>query len=163
MMNNEISLGNLPINVSEDAYQAFMNQKESGEGKASRAVFKFDYQRFAWAFVLGISAGKRKEIEGKKESSFKWTVFPEDMKTMIIALALQEIYKDDPNDFKVDINTLGENFNLKIRTAIEEYANAGFHILQHKKLNDPGYIEDFEAVIKDIMSDDSAASDGYFE
>ena len=162
-MNYEIDLGSLPVYVSEEAYFTFMNQKQSGEGKASRAVFKYDYQRFAWAFVLGISEGKRKEIDGKKESSFKWQVFPDDMKIMIIALALQERYKDNPSDFKADLDSMGEGFNQELKKTIEEYANAGFHILLHKTLDDPGYIEDFEAVIKDIMSDDSAASDGYFE
>ena len=165
-MSYEIDFGkSLDIFVSEEAYLTFMNQKESGEGKASRAVFKYDYQRFVWAFVLGISAGKRKEIEGKKESSTKWSGFSRDMQTMMIALTLQELYKDNPDSLKADINNskTEEEFYQTIRTAIEEYANAGFHILQHKTLDDPGYIEDFEAVVRDILSDDSEAYDVYFD
>lgn len=153
-MNNEINLGNLSINVSEDAYLAFMNQKNSADGRASRAVFKFDYQRFAWAFVLGISDGKRKEIVGKKISSFKWNTIPDEMKTLLIALTIQEMYKDKPDGLKRDLNNLSEEkFNTQLRTAIEEYANAGFTIMQHKDLDDPGYIDNFESVVQDILED----------
>lgn len=153
-MSNEINLGNLSINVSEDAYLAFMNQKSNADGRSSRAVFKFDYQRFAWAFVLGISEGKRKEINGKKVSSFKWNTVPDDMKTMFIALTIQELYKDKPDGLKRDLNNLTEEkFNGQLRTAIEEYANAGFNIMQHKDLEDPGYIDNFESVVTDILAD----------
>lgn len=153
-MSNEINLGNLPIYVSEDAYLEFMNQKKSGDGRSGRAVFKYDYQRFAWAFVLGINEGKRKKIDGKKYSPFKWQVIPEDMKSMIIALTLQEVYKAKPEKLKTDLNSMSEeSFNTSLRTAIEEYANEGFTILQHKELDDPGYIEDFEAVVTDILED----------
>ena len=162
-MKYEIDFGNSPIYVSEEAYLTFMNWKESGEGKASRAVFKYDSQRFVWAFVLGISAGKTREIEGKKESSTKWSEFPRDMQTMMIALALQERYKDNPNEFKADLDSMGEDFNQELKKTIEEYANEGFNILQHKTLDDPGYIDDFEAVVRDILSDDSEASYGYSE
>ena len=153
-MNNEINLGNLSINVSEDAYNAFMNQKSSADGRASRAVFKFDYQRFAWAFVLGISKGKRKELSKKKCSSFKWTTIPDEMKTLIIALTIQEMYKDKPAGLKIDLNNLSEEkLNAQLRTAIEEYANEGFIILQHKNFDDPGYIDNFESVVQDILGD----------
>lgn len=144
----------MSIYVSEDAYLAFMNQKKSAEGRSGRAVFKFDYQRFAWAFVLGISEGKRKKIDGKKISPFKWQVIPEDMKSMIIALTLQEVYISKPGNLKSDLNSMSEdNFNSMLRTAIEEYANEGFNILQHKELDEPGYIENFDLVVQDILED----------
>ena len=153
-MNNEINLGNLSINVSEEAYYAFMNQKKSADGRASRAVFKYDYQRFAWAFVLGISEGKRKELGKKKFSPFKWNIVPDEMKTMLIALTIQEMYRDKPEGLKIDLNNLSEEkFNAQLRTAIEEYANAGFSIMQHKDLDDRGYIDNFESVVQDILED----------
>lgn len=153
-MNNEINLGNLSLNVSEDAYLAFMNQKKKADGRSVRAVFKFDYQRFAWAFILGISEGKRKEIVGKKVSPFKWNILPDEMKTMFIALTIQELYKDKPDGLKRDLNTLTEDkFNAQLRTTIEEYANYGFSLMQHKDLDEPGYIDNFELVVRDILED----------
>lgn len=154
MSNNEINLGNLSVYVSEEAYLAFMNQKKT-DGRAERAVFKYDYQRFAWAFILGINSGKKRKVEGKKYSAFKWGTIPEETKYMMIALVLQEMYASKPSSLKSDLNSMSEdNFNAMLRTAIEEYANEGFTILIHQKLvEDPGYIDSFDSVVDDILED----------
>lgn len=156
MTNNEINLGSLPINVTEEVYLKFFNQKASGESRTNRAVFVNDFQRFAWAFVLGINEGKRRELGKGKRSSFKWSNIPNDMKPMMIALTLQELYKNKSSSLKNDLNNMSEdNFNIMLRNAIEEYANEGFYIIQVKQLSDSEYIESFDLIVNDILSDNT--------
>ena len=74
----------------------------------------------------------------------------------MIALTLQELYKDNPDQLKTDFEQAsekGENLGRKIKLAIEEYANTGFSILDHRSKEKPGYIENIEYVIEDILSD----------
>lgn len=40
-----------------------------------------------------------------------------------------------------------------IRVAIEEYANTGFAVMEQRSREKPGYIENLEYVIADILSD----------
>ena len=148
-----IDLGNPPINVSEDNYKIFFNQQAKQETTKNRVVFKTDYQRFIWAFVLGIRNGERLPLVGKKASSFKWQVIPQDSRTMILGLTIQELYKDNPTAIKEDIEkSEGNSFNDSIRHAIEEYANAGFVEIRKKQITNPAYIENFDDVIEDILN-----------
>lgn len=74
----------------------------------------------------------------------------------MIALTLQELYKDNPDELKKDFEVAsetGENLGRKIKTAIEEYANTGFSILDRRGKEKPGYIENIEYVVEDILSD----------
>ena len=69
---------------------------------------------------------------------------------------LQETYKDNPAQLKQDYEEAeknGENLGKKIRTAIEEYANTGFAVIDQRSREQPGYIENIEYVIADILSD----------
>lgn len=150
-MIREIDLGNLPINVSVDNYNKYFNQQEKQESKTNRVVFQYDYQRFIWAFVLGIKKGIRTPLD-KKKSSFKWQVIPSDSRSLLMGLVLQELYKDNPDQIKVDLKNATDNsFNDQIRQAIEEYANTGFDEITVKTIYNPTYIEDFEAVVEDIL------------
>ena len=152
MASKEIDLGNLPINVAKENYDLFFNQQAKQETKSNRAVFKTDYQRFIWAFVLGIKVGKRTRIEGKKENSFKWGNIPADAKSIIMGLTLQELYSSSPDQLTNDLETKGsEGLSEQIRQAIEEYANTGFIEIRKKTIYNEYYIEDFEAVIEDIL------------
>lgn len=112
-----------------------------------------------WAFILGISAEKRTPLTQKTKSPpFGKEVFngcSKILKTMI-ALTLQELYKDNPDELKKDFEVAtenGENLGRKIKVAIEEYANTGFSILDRRGREKPGYIENLEYVVEDILSD----------
>ena len=118
-----------------------------------------NWQRFLWAFILGIYVGKRMPLESKaKNPPFGTEVFKNRSKILrlMIGLTLQENYGDDPDQLKKDFERLsqkGENLGKDIRVAIEEYANIGFSILDRRSKEKPGYIEDMELVVQDILSD----------
>ena len=156
MAGKGIDLGNLPIYVSKDNYLLFFNQQEKQETTKNRAVLKTDYQRFIWAFVLGIRLGTRIPLGKNRESSFKWQYIPQETRALIIGLTLQEMYGDNPEKIKEDVNDSDGNntFNEHLRQAIEEYANAGFSVIRQRALIDPTYIENFEAVVHDILFDE---------
>ena len=105
-----------------------------------------------------LTKGKVKKVYTKTLSKFGKEVFDKRqniLKTMI-GLTLQELYKDNPDQLKTDIEQAsekGENLGRKIKLAIEEYANTGFSILDHRSKEKPGYIENIEYVIEDILSD----------
>ena len=67
MASNIIDLGSLSINVTKENYDLFFNQQAKQETKKNRAVFKTDYQRFIWAFVLGIKTGKSPKKRNKAQ------------------------------------------------------------------------------------------------
>ena len=76
----------------------------------------------------------------------------------MIGLTLQELYKDNPEKLKEDFESAtekNENLGKTIRLAIEEYANTGFSILDRRSREKPGYIENIEYVVEDILSDKS--------
>ncbi len=159
-MEEIIDIGTSKFNIDDEWYNKFCNKYEKDETtKNSRAVFRFDWQRFLWAFILGISAEKRTPLTQKtKNPPFGKEVFngcSKILKTMI-ALTLQELYKDNPDDLKKDFEVAtenGENLGRKIKVAIEEYANTGFSILDRRGREKPGYIENLEYVVEDILSD----------
>lgn len=159
-MEEIIDIGTSKFNIDDEWYNKFCNKYEKDETtKNSRAVFQFDWQRFLWAFILGISVEKRTPLNQKtKNPPFGKEVFNgrnKILKTMI-ALTLQELYKDNPDELKKDFEFAtenGENLGRKIKTAIEEYANTGFSILDRRGREKPGYIENLEYVVEDIRSD----------
>ena len=74
----------------------------------------------------------------------------------MIGLTLQETYGNGLDQLKKDFERLsqkGENLGKDIRVAIEEYANTGFLILDRRGKEKPGYIEDIELVVQDVLSD----------
>ncbi len=74
----------------------------------------------------------------------------------MIALTLQELYKENPDNLKADFEKATEkveNLGKSIKNAIEEYANTGFSILDRRGREMPGYIENLEYVVEDILSD----------
>ena len=159
MLKDVIDLGeSTKFNIEDVYYKKFCNQVEKGENRSSRAVFAFDWQRFLWAFILGIYLGKRTPLENKtKNPPFGTEVFKSRSKILrlMIGLTLQETYGDDPDQLKKDFERLsqkGENLGKDIRVAIEEYANTGFSILDRRSKEKPGYIEDIELVVQDILS-----------
>lgn len=159
-MEEIIDIGTSKFNIDDEWYNKFCNKYEKDETtKNSRAVFQFDWQRFLWAFILGISVEKRTKLTDKtKNPPFGKEVFNgrgKILKTMI-ALTLQELYKDNPDELKKDFEVAaetGENLGRKIKTAIEEYANTGFSIIDRRGKEKPGYIENIEYVVEDILSD----------
>ena len=160
MFEEIIDVGVSKFNIEDVYYQKFCNKYEKEETtKASRNVFQFDWQRFVWAFVLGIYVEKRTPLTNKtKNPPFGKEVFdrrPKILKTMI-GLVMQEIYKDNPDKLKEDFEESydnGENLGKQLKVAIEEYANTGFNILELRSKDKPGYIENLEYVIEDILSD----------
>lgn len=159
-MEEIIDIGTSKFNIDDEWYNKFCNKFLNAETtKASRAVFQFDWQRFLWAFILGILVEKRTPLNQKtKNPPFGKEVFngrSKILKTMI-ALTLQELYKDNPDGLKKDFEHVtenGENLGRKIKVAIEEYANTGFSILDRRGKEKPGYIENLEYVVEDILSD----------
>ena len=74
----------------------------------------------------------------------------------MIGLALQEMYKREPQKLKADYEKAtekGENIGKDIRVCIEEFANTGFAVINQRSKEQPGYIENLEYVIADILSD----------
>lgn len=159
-MEEIIDIGTSKFNIDDEWYNKFCNKYEKDETtKNSRAVFQFDWQRFLWAFILGISVEKRTAlIQKTKNPPFGKEVFNGRGKILstMIALTLQELYKDNPDRLKSDFEKASENnenFGRVIKTAIEEYANTGFSIIDRRGKEKPGYIENIEYVVDDIRSD----------
>lgn len=155
-----IDLGQARFYIDEEYYKEFFNQTAKGETHLDREVFEFYCQEFLWAFILGIKSGERTKINRKtKYSLFDQDTFKNRSKILklITALTLQELYSDDPNKLKEDFEEAtekGENLGAKITDAIEEFANTGFSILERRTKNTPGYIENIQAVIDDILNDE---------
>lgn len=159
-MRDVIDLGDsTKFNMEDEWYEKFCNQVAKEEKQSERTVFSYDWQRFLWAFILGIFEGKRTTIQKKtKNPPFGTEVFKNRNKILklMIGLTLQEMYKDDPSELKNDFESASEkdeNLGKKIRVAIEEYANTGFSIMDLRSRETPGYIENLEAIIEDIKSD----------
>lgn len=160
MLEEIIDIGTSKFNIDEDWYNKFCDKYAKGQTtKNSRNVFQFDWQRFLWAFILGLFVEKRTPLAQKtKNPPFGKEVFngrPKILTTMI-ALTLQELYKENPDDLKKDFEIAsenGENLGRKIKVAIEEYANTGFSILNDRGKEKLGYIESLEYVVEDILSD----------
>lgn len=143
------------IRMEKKHYDFFCNQQLKG-GKTDRVLFKMDYQRFLWAFILGIKAGERIPLSSKTESPFKWEIIQRrtNMAQMMIGLVIQEKYKDNPEQLREDFENAESSessFSEELRNAVEEYANKGFEILTQKSLLDPGYIENVQSVVNDIL------------
>lgn len=163
MTKDIIDLGeSTKFNIDDVYYQKFCNKTEKGELlSSSRAVFRLDWQRFLWAFILGIHVGKKTPLENKtKKPPFGTEVFKNRNKIikLFIALTLQEEYKDNPDKLKQDFESASknnENFGKIILKAIEEYANTGFSIMDRRGKEKPGYIENLEYIVEDILSDKS--------
>lgn len=162
-MRDIIDLGeSYKFNWEDEWFKKFGNKYEKGETtKDSRAVFQSDWQRFLWAFILGIYVEKRTPLQKKREyPPFGTEVFKNHNKILklMIGLTLQELYKDNPEKLKEDFESAtekNENLGKTIRLAIEEYANTGFSILDRRSREKPGYIENIEYVVEDILSDKS--------
>ncbi len=159
-MEEIIDLGSSKINIDDEWYNKFCNKYAKEEtAKNTRAVFQFDWQRFLWAFILGILVEKRTPLTQKtKNPPFGKEVLNgrNKIQKTIIALTLQELYKDNPDALKKDFEIAtekGENLGKTIKVAIEEYANTGFSILNGRGKEKLGYIEDLEYVVEDILSD----------
>ena len=155
-----IDIGTTKFNIEDTWYQKFCNKYEKEETtKSSRSVFQYDWQRFVWAFILGIYVEKRTPLQEKTNvPPFGKEVFANRQKILktMIGLTLQELYKNNPDKLKDDFeeaSNKGENLGRKIKLAIEEYANTGFSILDNRGREKLGYIENLEYVIEDILSD----------
>ena len=108
---------------------------------------------------LGIYVEKRTPLEQKtKNPPFGKEVFDKRQRILktIIGLTLQELYKNRPDQLKTDFEIATENrenLGKNIKVAIEEYANTGFAIIDRRGKDKPGYIENIEYVVEDILSD----------
>lgn len=156
------------IRIEEKYYLKFCNQTEKNERRSDRAVFTTDWQRFLWAFILGLNAGQRTPfLKGEKTfTPFGFDVFKNQNKilNLIIALCLQEMYKDNPSKLKDDFEKLSTevdargkqgNLGASVKLAMEEYANAGFAIISYQTENIPGYIENMDEIVRHILSDNN--------
>lgn len=159
-MKDIIDLGDsYKFNIEDEWYKKFCNQVAKEETRGTRAVFSFDWQRFLWAFILGIYVEKRTPLQNKtKNPPFGTEVFKNRSRILkiMIGLTIQETYKDNPDQLKTDfeeISAKNENMGKQIRIAIEEYANTGFAIIDQRNREKPGYIENIENVVDDILSD----------
>lgn len=161
-MKDVIDLGeSTKFEIEDEWYNKFCNQvkNEGTDARSKRLVFVTDWQRFLWAFILGIFVGEKTPLRNKtKHPPFGTEVFKNKNKILktMIALTLQELYKNNPDQLKTDFEKAsenGENLGKKIKSAIEEYANTGFSILDRRGREKPGYIENLEYVVEDILSD----------
>ena len=68
-MEEIIDIGTSKFNIDDEWYNEFCNKYEKDETtKNSRSVFQFDWQRFLWAFILGISVEKRTSLTQKTKN-----------------------------------------------------------------------------------------------
>lgn len=155
------------IRIADEYYKRFMNQTAIGEAEGnvsniknrrSRAVFETDWQRFLWAFILGLDNGERTKLPSPKDcrTPFGFDVFKNHKKMLdvIFALCIQEKYKKNPTKLKDDFELAeknNENLGAEIRIAMEEYANTGFAIISHRNSEVPGYIENIDEIVSDIL------------
>ena len=160
MLTDAINLGeSTKFNIEDEYYKMFCNQGEKGESRSERAVFTTDWQRFLWAFILGIHVETRTPLQNKtKTPPFGTEVFKNHntILKLMVGLTLQELYKDNPHQLHVESEEdfqNQENLGKKIRIAIEEYANTGFAIMAQRSREKPGYIESLEDVVSDILSE----------
>lgn len=160
MARDAIDLGeSTKFNMDDEWYNKFCNQVERDDKRSERVVFSTDWQRFLWAFILGIFVGKRTPIQNKtKNPPFGAEVFKNRGKILklMIGLALQEMYKGEPQKLKTDYEKAtekGESLGKDIRICIEEFANTGFAVINQRSKEQPGYIENLEYVIADILSE----------
>lgn len=161
-MEKIIDVGSSKFNIEENWYNQFCNKYEKEETtKSSRTVFQYDWQRFLWAFILGIFVKKRTKLTNKtKTPPFGKEIFNgrEKVLNTMIALTLQELYGEKPDELKADFEKASEkqeNLGKTIKIAIEEYANTGFSIISQRGQERPGYIESIEDVVVDILSEKS--------
>ena len=160
-MRDIIDLGeSYKFNWEDEWYKKFGNQVANAVNRATdRDVFKTDWQRFVWAFILGIFVEKRTPLQSKtKNPPFGTEVFKNRNKILktMIGFTLQEMYKNNPDQLKADFEKASvnnENIGKQIRIAIEEYANIGFSIIDRRGKEKPGYIENIEYIVEDIQSD----------
>lgn len=160
-MRDIIDLGeSYKFNWEDEWYKKFGNQVANAINRtADRNVFKTDWQRFVWAFILGIFVEKRTPLQNRtKNPPFGTEVFKNRNKILklMIGLTLQELYGETPDQLKNDFEEASENnenLGKRIRIAIEEYANTGFSIIDRRNREKPGYIESIEDVVADILSD----------
>ena len=146
------------VRIRDDFYLKFCNQVEKGENRSEREVFTTDWQRFLWAFILGIHEGKRTPFKKgeKTHTPFGFDVFKNKQKMLrlIIGLTIQELYKDNCSKLKEDFEvaeTEGRNLGNDIKIAMEEFANTGFAKMMYKTSTIPGYIENMEEIVADIL------------
>lgn len=158
-MKDVIDLGDsTKFNIDDVYYKKFCNQTAKDESRSERVVFTTDWQRFLWAFIIGISEGKRTPLENKtKNPPFGTEVFRNRSKILklMIGLVLQEMYRNNPDQLKTDFELAtekNENIGKSIRVAIEEYANTGFSIMAYNR--PPVYIESIEDIVDDIVGED---------
>lgn len=62
MMKDVIDLGeSTKFDIEDEYYKKFCNQleNEGTDARSRRTVFKTDWQRFLWAFILGIYVGDK--------------------------------------------------------------------------------------------------------
>lgn len=143
------------IRIAKEYYDFFFNQQLKG-GKSERVLFKHDYQRFLWAFILGVKSEKRLPLSSHTESPFKWEIIQRrpNISQLMIGLVIQEMYKDCPEKLRENFENAentDDSFSDELRTAVEEYANQGFEILKQKSFLNPGYIEDVQSIVADIL------------
>ena len=68
-MEEIIDVGTSKFNIQDEWYKKFCNKHEKEETlKNSRSVFVFDWERFLWAFILGISVEKRTPLTEKTKN-----------------------------------------------------------------------------------------------
>ncbi len=154
-----IIIGNPSIRIQKEYYDAYFDQQNRATRRVERSVFEYDYQRFLWAFILGVSGGQRKELEGPTKVAFKWDVIEKrpEVANKMIGLALYANYDADASRLKTDyLNMLeGEEgqsaLGRVLRNSIEEFANAGFAIITDREVDEAGYLEDPQRILLDIQ------------
>ena len=141
------------IRINKEHYDFFFNKQSKG-GKNERVLFKDDYQRFLWAFILGVKSEKRLPLSSRTESSFKWEIIQRrpNISQLMIGLVIQEMYKNCPEKLRENFENTDDSFSDELRTAVEEYANRGFEIMKQKSFLNPGYIEDVQSIVEDILN-----------
>lgn len=155
------------LKIADEYYFKFFNQTANGDvedgpanakNRSSRAVFEKDWQRFLWAFILGINDGSRTKLPSSShcKTPFGFDVFKNRQKMLkvIFGLCLQEQYKNNPSQLKDDFEAStanGDNLGTSIRVAIEEYANTGFAIMKFRDNEVSGYIENMDEIVSDIL------------
>lgn len=89
MMEEIIDVGTTKFNIEEIWYQKFCNKYEKEETtKVSRSVFQYDWQRFVWAFILGVAAETRTPLQNKiKNPPFGKEVFNNRSRTLKTIIA----------------------------------------------------------------------------
>lgn len=154
MSNYRIYNSSWNFRVEVEYYEHFMDQQSKNRPRSQRPIFEKDIHVFLWAFLTGISREERHPLQGQTKEFTKWSTWMNNVHLVnrMIGLTIGCLYKDDPDQIRKDYSQ-GDNFLGDIvKTAIQEYANAGFSEMTRQVVTEDKYFNDPSNLMMQLLS-----------